>query len=159
MSSHIKNPLALYIGLRYSGAYGNNKFASFVSIMSMIGVCLGVAALIVVASVMNGLEDNMKGRVLSVIPHAIVTSDTGFITPDDSIVREIKQIPYVKSVSPVIDLNAIIQSQKKLSAVNLIAIDAADYPKGDLLASSLENGQLDSLAMTPYGIILGCTGT
>ncbi len=155
MSSHIKNPLALYIGLRYSGAYGNNKFASFVSIMSMIGVCLGVAALIVVASVMNGLEDNMKGRVLSVIPHAIVTSDTGFITPDDSIVREIKQIPYVKSVSPVIDLNAIIQSQKKLSAVNLIAIDAADYPKGDLLASSLENGQLDSLAMTPYGIILG----
>ena len=131
MSSHIKNPLALYIGLRYSGAYGNNKFASFVSIMSMIGVCLGVAALIVVASVMNGLEDNMKGRVLSVIPHAIVTSDTGFITPDDSIVREIKQIPYVKSGSPVIDLNAIIQSQKKLSAVNLIAIDAADYPKGE----------------------------
>ena len=114
MSSRIKNPLALYIGLRYSGAYGNNKFASFVSIMSMIGVCLGVAALIVVASVMNGLEDNMKGRVLAVIPHAIVTTDTGFTEPDNSIVSDLKNFTYVKSVAPVIDVNAIIQSQKKL---------------------------------------------
>ena len=155
MSSRIKNPLALYIGLRYSGAYGNNKFASFVSIMSMIGVCLGVAALIVVASVMNGLEDNMKGRVLAVIPHAIVTTDTGFTEPDNSIVSDLKNFTYVKSVAPVIDVNAIIQSQKKLSAINIIAINPNEYPKGDLMADSMENGQLVSLAMTPYGIVLG----
>ena len=128
MSSHIKNPLALYIGLRYSGAFGNNRFASFVSVMSMIGVCLGVAALIVVASVMNGLEDNMKNRVLSVVPHAVVSGEHGLTEPDEQIVGRIKKIPYVTAVAPVVDVNAIIQSSKKLGAVNILAVNPSEYP-------------------------------
>ena len=155
MSSHIKNPLALYIGLRYSGAFGNNRFASFVSVMSMIGVCLGVAALIVVASVMNGLEDNMKNRVLSVVPHAVVSGEHGLTEPDEQIVGRIKKIPYVTAVAPVVDVNAIIQSSKKLGAVNILAVNPSEYPENDLLASSLDNGQFNALARTPYGIILG----
>ena len=155
MSSHIKNPLALYIGLRYSGAFGNNRFASFVSVMSMIGVCLGVAALIVVASVMNGLEDNMKNRVLSVVPHAVVSGEHGLTEPDEQITERIKKIPYVTAVAPVVDVNAIIQSSKKLGAVNILAVNPSEYPANDLLASSLDNGQFNALARTPYGIILG----
>lgn len=155
MSSKIKNPLALFIGLRYSGAFGTNKFASFVSIMSMIGVGLGVTALIVVASVMNGLEANMKDRVLSVIPHGIVTNDLGFITPDRTIMEDLNKISYIKNVAPIIDLNAIIQSRKNLSAINLLAINPEEYPKDDQVASSLERDELSNLAKTPYGVILG----
>ena len=75
--------------------------------------------------------------------------------PDEQIVGRIKKIPYVTAVAPVVDVNAIIQSSKKLGAVNILAVNPSEYPENDLLASSLDNGQFNALARTPYGIILG----
>ena len=66
-------PLALYIGLRYTGAKRRNHFISFISLISMIGIALGVAALITVLSVMNGFEHELRSRILGMASHASIS--------------------------------------------------------------------------------------
>lgn len=61
-------PLSLAIGLRYAGSKRSNRFVSFISLFSTFGIAIGVAALMVVISVMNGFEGQLKGRILGVIP-------------------------------------------------------------------------------------------
>ncbi|MGH8555778.1 MAG: ABC transporter permease, partial [Gammaproteobacteria bacterium] len=65
-------PLGLYIGLRYTRAKRRNHFISFISIISMLGVAVGVTALITVISVMNGFEKELRGRILGVTAHATI---------------------------------------------------------------------------------------
>ena len=79
--------LSVQIGLRYAGAFGANRFASFVSLFSAIGIMLGVAALIIVTSVMGGLENRLKNSVLSVVPHAVIESASGPVKEDPSRAR------------------------------------------------------------------------
>ena len=67
-------PLALYIGLRYTGAKRRNHFISFISLISIIGIGLGVAALITVLSVMNGFEQELRTRILGMASHASISS-------------------------------------------------------------------------------------
>lgn len=66
-------PLSIYIGLRYTGAKRRNHFISFISLTSMFGVALGVMALIVVLSVMNGFEKELRERILGMTSHAFIT--------------------------------------------------------------------------------------
>jgi lipoprotein-releasing system permease protein len=64
------HPLPVYIGLRYVRTRRRGFFVSFISWVSMLGVCLGVAALIVILSVMNGFEGELRGRLLNLSSHA-----------------------------------------------------------------------------------------
>ena len=66
-------PYELYIGLRYTRAKRRNHFISFISLISMLGIALGVAALIVVLSVMNGFQDELRSRILGVAAHIEIT--------------------------------------------------------------------------------------
>ena len=68
------HPLPLYIGLRYVRSRSQGFFVSFISWVSMLGICVGVAALITVISVMNGLEGEMRGRLLSLASHATLSA-------------------------------------------------------------------------------------
>ena len=77
MKSLIFQPISLAIGLRYAGARGDNRFASFISIFSTFGIAIGVMALIVVSSVMNGFEAQLKDRILGVVPHGVITTASG----------------------------------------------------------------------------------
>ena len=70
-------PLSLYIGMRYTRAKRRNHFISFISLTSMLGVALGVAALITVLSVMNGFEKELKDRILGMTSHAFITGEDG----------------------------------------------------------------------------------
>ena len=65
-------PLSFYIGLRYTAAKRRNHFISFISLTSMIGLMLGVAVLIIVLSVMNGFDRELKQRILGMVPHAVI---------------------------------------------------------------------------------------
>ena len=71
-------PLTLSIAVRYLLARKTHKFASFVALISTIGIALGVSALIVVTSVMQGLQDRLKDNLLGSTPHLIVSSDAAF---------------------------------------------------------------------------------
>lgn len=159
----MKKPLFISVGLRYSGAFGSNRFASFVSIMSIIGVFLGVTALIVVSSVMNGLEAEMKGRVLSVIPHLIVSDNVGTMVPNDDFKHKLSSIDTVYAVSPIIDSEAIIQSNRTIQVTNIQGVDSKTFPKNmftsnihcSLCTDEQRLSPIKLLEDNPYGIILG----
>ena len=70
-------PLEIFVGLRYTRAKRRNHFISFISMISMLGIALGVMALIVVLSVMNGFENELRGRILGMVSHVTVSSFRG----------------------------------------------------------------------------------
>src|SRR5581483_7716578 len=75
------HPLSLFVGLRYVRARSHKFFVSFITWASLAGVCVGVAALIVILSVMNGFEGELRDRLLSLSAHARVIASTGAVHP------------------------------------------------------------------------------
>ena len=84
-------PKELFIGLRYTRAKRRSGFVSFIAMISMMGIALGVAALIVVLSVMNGFGEELRNRTLSMTAHATVTGHDGYLTDWRIIQNEISQ--------------------------------------------------------------------
>ncbi len=110
-------PLPVFIGWRYARGKSGDKFSRFVSVMSTAGITVGVLALVTVLSVMNGFETQLKGRILGVLPHAIVGGEH---KPD---VKTLLTWPHVTLVSPVLEGEAVVQSSTSLSAGQLLGID------------------------------------
>jgi lipoprotein-releasing system permease protein len=92
--------IPLFIGLRYTRAKRRNQFISFISAFSLIGMALGVMALIVVLSVMNGFEHEMKQHLLSVIPHGYIDRAPNLENWQDASVK-VKQHPKVLALPPI----------------------------------------------------------
>jgi lipoprotein-releasing system permease protein len=88
-------PISLYIGLRYTRARRSNHFISFIALVSMIGLTLGVAVLITVLSVMNGFDRELKNRVLGMIPQASVSS-TEIITDWPDLAKKLLNMNMLK---------------------------------------------------------------
>jgi len=100
-------PISLYIGLRYTRARRSNHFISFIALVSMIGLTLGVAVLITVLSVMNGFDRELKNRVLGMIPQATVSS-TQILTNWPELAKKIEQHEHVKGVAPFTQLQGML---------------------------------------------------
>src|SRR6202008_1182729 len=101
------HPLSLFVGLRYVRARSHRFFVSFITWGSLIGVCLGVAALIVILSVMNGLGNELRDRLLSLSAHARVVAKEGAGVPDwQALKTRISAMPGVKGVAPYAELQA-----------------------------------------------------
>src|SRR5437870_3192220 len=101
------HPLSLFVGLRYVRARTHKFFVSFITWASLLGVCVGVAALIVILSVMNGFEDELRDRLLSLSAHARVVatsppgdSATGAKVDWQAAEKAIRSVPGVKTVAP-----------------------------------------------------------
>ena len=82
------NPVELFVGLRYLRAKRRTRFVSFITLISLIGIALGVAALIVILSVMNGFEGELRNRLLSMSAHGKVTAAEGTIADWPTLVDE-----------------------------------------------------------------------
>ena len=85
-------PLFVFIGTRYTRAKRRNHFVSFISLTSMIGLALGVVVMIVVLSVMNGFDHEMRTRVLGMVPHATIESGEP-ISDWQSLAAKVRQNP------------------------------------------------------------------
>src|SRR5690554_7091428 len=92
-------PLSFYIGLRYTAAKRRNHFISFISLTSMIGLMLGVAVLIIVLSVMNGFDRELKEKVLGIVPHAVVKGDP-YLADWQSVDQKVSEHPRVLAAAP-----------------------------------------------------------
>ena len=152
--------LSVQIGLRYAGAFGANRFASFVSLFSAIGIMLGVAALIIVTSVMGGLENRLKNSILSVVPHAVIESSVGPVREDSSLLGKISSAPLVRAAAPYTRGEAVIAGAGGVTGAELSGIDPESYPKNDLLyryLSRYEPGCLADWKEMGYGVILGAS--
>lgn len=148
-------PLALAIGLRYAGSRRSNRFVSFISLFSTFGIAIGVAALMVVISVMNGFEGQLKGRILGVIPQVVVTGSEGRLVPPAGLADTLSALPHVQAVAPMLATEGMLQSPGELTGVSVQGIDPKRWPADDLLHRQMQTGTLDTLTSGSYHIVLG----
>lgn len=155
MKSTIFQPVSLAIGLRYAGARGENRFASFISMFSTFGIAIGVMALILVSSVMNGFEGQLKNRILGIIPHAVISQADGRLTDWTQWQGPLKAMPGVQAVAPIVTGEGMVQARGQLAAVMLQGLDPDHYPAHDLLRQSMGADRLAQLQPGKFNVILG----
>ncbi len=147
-------PIPLFIGLRYSQSRKGHAFLSFITLFSVTGIFLGVMALTLVSSVMNGFEGELKKRILGVLPHLVVSvAPTAETAATDWPALLQQQDARVQSVSPFLQAEALVQSAKQLTGVLLQGVDVAQLPP--FLQSSLQLGDWQQFANSKYQVILG----
>src|SRR5213083_2385187 len=101
-------PYELFVGLRYTRAKRRNHFISFISITSMLGVALGVAALIVVLSVMNGFQKEVRARILGVVSHVQITGADNRLADWQTVARESAEHPQVAAAAPFVNAQGML---------------------------------------------------
>lgn len=138
-------PISARIGFRYSHTKNSNSFVAFINFFSVLGLSLGILALIVVLSVMNGLEQQLKDRVLGVVPHIVLAAETPQSTLD-----KLTQHQGVRVTSPFVTTQALIQTPGELTGVQLQGVPS---DQENALFPLLT--QLNTLAPRQYNIVLG----
>ncbi|WP_060987908.1 lipoprotein-releasing ABC transporter permease subunit LolC [Photobacterium leiognathi] len=146
------HPVSFFIGLRYLRGRSGDRFSRFVSYMSTAGITIGVMALITVMSVMNGFEDQLKGRILGVLPQAVVSSADGRVPLSENAPEVLKKLPYVVNVTAITRGEAIIQSASSITAGTMIGIEPNQY---EPIAKHLMVGSLSSLTPGSFKVIIG----
>src|SRR5690554_5943308 len=119
----ISSPLSFWIGLRYLAAKRRNHFISFISASSMVGMTLGVAVLILVLSVMNGFDRELRERILGMVPHAVIY-ERGGIQNWQSLAAEVEQMPGVAGVAPLTRLQGMRSDVEQIQRPMITCIDS-----------------------------------
>lgn len=152
-------PLANYapfIGLRYSLSRKRNRFTSLISAVSMLGMVLGVTSLIVVLSVMNGFAGELRGRILSLVPHGYVESDAG-LADWRPLAASLEQEPGILAAAPYITEKVLLRSRRTLQGAVLTAVEPGLEGGVSDVGSNMVNGSLELLATTPFSVVLGAS--
>ena len=149
------NPVELFVGLRYLRAKRRTRFVSFITLISLLGVSLGVAALIVILSVMNGFEGELRSRLLSMSAHGHVTGINDVTEDWRSLLETVRNHEGIASAAPIVQMEGMIQSGRDLQAILLHGIEPEFEASlsGDLM--NLVEGRLADLSQGTHNIILG----
>ena len=155
----MQTPYELLLGWRYTRAgraTRRNGFISFISGVSMLGIALGVAALIIVLSVMNGFQKEVRDRMLGVLSHIEVFEAGGQAIPDlPAVLSTIEARPEVLGAAPFVGTQALIARGEDMKGVLVRGIDPALEPKVTDLAADLSDTVLPRLKPGEFGIVLG----
>ena len=148
-------PLPLGIGLRYVRSRRRSFFVSFITWVSVLGVCLGVAALITVLSVMNGFEGELRNRLLALSAHATLQRSGATAADLSALAVRADALPHVEGAAPFVEVQGLLAAGSLLSAATVRGIDPrAEAVVGELGASMIM-GSLDDLATGSRHVILG----
>lgn len=148
-------PLSLALGLRYIRAKRKNQFISFISLISIIGITLGVAVLIIVLSVMNGFDFEIKTRILSMVPQVTVTNYNRKVDNWQDLAKKIKKNPKVEAVAPFVSSQAMLQNHGMTGFGYVQGIDPILQNKISPIEKNMTKGKLSDLNKSRFGIILG----
>ena len=152
-------PYELILGWRYTRAgraSRRNGFISFISGVSMLGIALGVAALIIVLSVMNGFQKEVRDRMLGVISHIEVFAPGGSALPDlAQTLAEVRQNPQVVGAAPFIAAQALLARGEDMKGVLVRGIDPALEGNVTELAAQLKDSVFPKLLSGEFGVVLG----
>ena len=147
-------PLELFIGLRYVRAKRRNHFISFISLVSMLGIAVGVIVLITVISVMNGFEKQLRDSILGMAAHATISSVGESIHDWQDVVATAQRDPHVLGAAPFLDSQALLQGTRRAGAV--VSGVLPDYqPKVSDIGAKMLRGKLDDLKPGEFDMILG----
>lgn len=149
----LKN-IPLYIGLRYTRAKRRNQFISFISAFSLVGMALGVMALIIVLSVMNGFDREMKERILSVVPHGFI-DQTPFLDDWKILAAQVEAHPEVVAAAPYIASSAMVSYSGGFEAIELQGVLPDVESKVSIVDQKMVVGDMAALQPGEYGIVMG----
>src|ERR1700727_1224858 len=148
-------PLPVFVGLRYSLAREHSFFVSFISWVSLLGVAVGVAALITVLSVMNGFESELRERLLRLSAHATLTSGGAPIPDWQAVIGQLQGSPGLTGAAPFLETDAMLSKQASMSGAIVRGIDPEFEPKVSSIADAMREGKLTDLKPGLNRIILG----
>ena len=148
-------PFPLFIALRYITTKRSNRFASFVTFVSIAGIALGVGALIIVLSVMNGFEREVVRHVLGMSSHAVLFSDSGVIADWPALEKQVLADPRVVALSPYVRASGMLTRKGKVTGTIIEGIDPARESKVTDLAHYLPSNLLNSLDAESGDVLLG----
>jgi lipoprotein-releasing system permease protein len=151
------NSLPLFVGLRYVRARSHKFFVSFITWVSLLCVCLGVTALIVILSVMNGLEGELRERLLALSAHARIFVPAGASTTTDwqALAARVRAAPDVTGVAPFIEIEALAMRKPEMLPVRLRGIDPTHEGEVERLAGAVIEGKLQDLEPGTDRVMVG----
>ncbi|MBN9132510.1 MAG: cell division protein FtsX [Nitrosomonadales bacterium SCN 54-20] len=145
----------LFIGLRYTRAKRRNHFISFISLISLLGITLGMTALITVMSVMNGFQKEVRSRILGVAAHIQVSGVDGTLTDWRKIAEEALRQPEVEAAAPYIGAQGMISFDQSVSGVAVRGILPGMEDHVADLGRMMIDGRLENLAPGEFGMVIG----
>lgn len=147
------------VGLRYTRsrkrAQGRNRFISFISLVSMLGIALGVAALIVVLSVMNGFQEELRTRILGVASHIQVHSVDGGLEAWQQVAEETLRHPEVKAAAPYVQEQSMLSFDEAVRGTIVRGVIPAEEEKVAEFGRHMQAGAFEALQPGRFGIVLG----
>lgn len=148
-------PFPLFIGARYANFKRRDHFITFLSIVSMLGIALGVMVLITVLSVMNGFTQEIRSRILSITPHVMVLGWDRSLSDWQPLADTLKKHPGVEAVGPYIDGQGMVTRGKDVHGVMIKGIDPTTIDAVFPLKDALKIGDVADLRANEFGVILG----
>lgn len=146
----------VWIGLRYLSAKRRNHFISFISASSMIGMTLGVAVLIIVLSVMNGFDRELRQRILGMVPHGEIYQRGG-IDDWQVLATRVEQHPAVEASAPLVRLQGMLGAGGRVRGVMVTGIDPVAEERVSILSKHMRLGQAASLQPKSFNVLLGAS--
>jgi lipoprotein-releasing system permease protein len=148
-------PYELFVGLRYTRAKRRNHFISFISLVSMLGIALGVAALIVVLSVMNGFQREVRTRILSVASHVQITGPRNELANWREVAERAARVPHVLAAAPYVNGQGLLANGDAVRGTLVRGIDPELEGQVAGLGGKMVAGSLEALVPGEFGIVLG----
>ena len=147
--------LSVTIGLRFLLAKSSNRFISFISVSSMLGIAVGILVLTIILSAMNGFERELTNKLLSVVPHGEIVAVNPPLRDWQSLIEQANQHQNVIAGAPFIKLSSLIVAGNDLRGIELIAIDPQFETEVSRLSEFIEPQAWQSLSANSAMIILG----
>lgn len=148
-------PYEFFVAIRHLRSRNRNRFISFISLISVVGIALSVAVLIIVLSVMNGFEHEVRNRILSVIPHASITGMENRLSDWEELSGVASAEPGIKAVAPFVDAQGMLVSEQAVAGIQMRGV----LPEAERSVSGavelLGEEVLDALEPRAYRIIIG----
>ncbi|MDQ3261989.1 MAG: lipoprotein-releasing ABC transporter permease subunit [Pseudomonadota bacterium] len=148
-------PYELFVGLRYTRAKRRNHFISFISLISMLGIALGVAALITVLSVMNGFQKELRARILGVASHVQISGVDNALSNWTKIAADAKQQKNVVAAAPYVMAQAMLSFDSNVQGAIIRGIEPKLEDQVADIGAHMKDGKLADLKPGQFGIVLG----
>jgi len=148
-------PYELLVGLRYTRAKRRNHFISFISMASMLGIAIGVMALIVVLSVMNGFQKELRARILGVASHVQISGADGRLANWQDVARAASADPDVLAAAPYISAQGLLANQQNVQGALIRGVVPELEDQVADIGSHMRRGSLTDLKPGQFGMVLG----
>jgi len=148
-------PWEIYLGLRYTRAKRRNHFISFISVASMLGIALGIWALIVVLSVMNGFHKEVRERILGMASHATISAAEGNLNNWPDVMEQAERHANIVGAAPYVEAQGMLANGRNVSGAMLRGVDPKLEGRVSEVVEKMVQGSEDELRPGEFGILLG----